>query len=192
MISVLYAWKTSLTGTWSSVAMLFLCCADFSIASLRDLAYCTIALSWESVSTHRRSSKIRISLEATTLQSLIWIAQKSCYKQAICRWRFAKSFQECNMTPNSQEHLSDLKQTNKPNTGFCSLRSICIFVQWELSRPITFAQHTKIPFVLKKLHTGCHFGWNKHQLFNEALLLALQPVRPHRGVIVHSGQADVA
>lgn len=57
--------------TCSSVAKLFLCCADFSMASLRDLAYCTIALSCESVSTHSRSSKIRISLEATTLQSLI-------------------------------------------------------------------------------------------------------------------------
>lgn len=65
------AWNAFETRTCSSVAKLFLCCADFSMASLRDLAYCTMALSCESVSTHSRSSRIRISLEATTLQSLI-------------------------------------------------------------------------------------------------------------------------
>lgn len=73
--------------TWSSVAMLFRCCADFSMASLRDLAYCTMALSCESVSTHSRSSRIRISLEATTLQSLICNRQVSrVYSRTKWRW----------------------------------------------------------------------------------------------------------
>lgn len=60
-----------LTCTGSG-ARLFLCWADFSMASLRDSAYFIIALSCESVSTQSRSSNRNISLDATTLQSLVW------------------------------------------------------------------------------------------------------------------------
>lgn len=60
-----------------SEARLCLCSADFSIASLRDLAYWTIAFNWESVRTHSKSSSIRISLDDTTLQSFNCCEEKS-------------------------------------------------------------------------------------------------------------------
>lgn len=66
----------SLTCT-DSGAKLFLCCADFSMASLRDSAYFIIAFSWESVSTQSRSSRRNISLDAITLQSLVWNSKES-------------------------------------------------------------------------------------------------------------------